>query len=247
VVINPKGMVYMKRYPRVRFQKRLNYLKEDVEEMGQTSLSAYKKALEAFINYDAELVKEVNKSNDKLYEMNYQLEQKAMSVIASEQPVAKDLRFIETCIKVASHLKRMGGLASNIADVARHIKDEDIPEKPMSDITHMADIVDGMVSKSLSAFLNEDMNLVREIKRDDDKVDDLFDQALKDISTSMFQEKDSISFLIYLLFVARFLERIADRAENIGDRTIYMITCEKPGVAGRLDELIGDKNKEDKE
>ena len=243
MVINPKGMVYMKRYPRVRFQKRLNYLKEDVEEMGQTSLSAYKKALEAFINYDAELVKEVNKSNDKLYEMNYQLEQKAMSVIASEQPVAKDLRFIETCIKVASHLKRMGGLASNIADVARHIKDEDIPEKPMSDITHMADIVDGMVSKSLSAFLNEDMNLVREIKRDDDKVDDLFDQALKDISDSMFQEKDSISFLIYLLFVARFLERIADRAENIGDRTIYMITCEKPGVAGRLDELIGDKNK----
>jgi phosphate transport system protein len=233
-----------RRYPRVRFQKRLNYLRDDVEEMGQTSLSAYKKALEAFINYDADLVKDVSKSNDRLYEMNYRLEQKAMSVIASEQPVAKDLRFIETCIKVASHLKRMGGLASNIADVARHIKDENIPEKPMNDITHMADIVDGMMSKSLSAFLNEDMNLVREIKRDDDKVDDLFDQALNDISNSMFQEKDAISYLIYLLFVARFLERIADRAENIGDRTIYMITCEKPGVAGRLDELIRDKNKE---
>ena len=233
-----------KRYPRVRFQKKLNYLKEDVEEMGQTSLYAYKKALEAFIDYDAALVKEVNKANDKLYEMNYRLEQKAMSVIASEQPVAKDLRFIETCIKVSSHLKRMGGLASNIADVAKHIKDEEIPERPMNDITHMADIVDGMMSKSISAFLNEDMNLVREIKRDDDKVDDLFDQALKDISDSMFQEKDAISFLIYLLFVARFLERIADRAENIGDRTIYMITCEKPGIAGRLDELIGDKNKE---
>jgi phosphate transport system protein len=227
-----------RRYPRVRFQKRLNYLRDDVEEMGQTSLNAYKKALEAFINYDADLVKEVSKANDKLYEMNYRLEQKAMSVIASEQPVAKDLRFIETCIKVASHLKRMGGLASNIADVARHIKDEEIPEKPMEDITHMADIVDGMVSKSLSAFLNEDMNLVREIKRDDDKVDDLFDKALNDISNSMFQEKDAISYMIYILFVARFLERIADRAENIGDRTIYMITCEKPGVAAKLDGLI---------
>ncbi len=234
----------VRRYPRVRFQKRLNYLRDDVEEIGQTSLAAYKKALETFKNYDAKMVKEVNKANEKLYEMNYRLEQKAMSVIASEQPVAKDLRFIETCIKVASHLKRMGGLASNIADIAKHIKDEEIPEKPMNDITHMADIVDGMMSKSLSAFLNEDINLVREIKRDDDKVDDLFDQALKDISNSMFQEKDAISFLIYLLFVARFLERIADRAENIGDRTIYMITCEKPGVAGRLDELIGDKNKE---
>jgi phosphate transport system protein len=232
-----------RKYPRVRFQRRLNYLRDDVEEMGKTTLSAYKKALEAFINYDAELVEEVNNSNDKVHEMNDELEQKAMSVIASEQPVAKDLRFIETCIKVSSHFKRMGGLASNIADIANHLKGKNIPEKPMSDIIHMGDIVDGMVSKSLSAFLNEDMNLVRELKRDDDKVDDLFDLALKDISTSMFQEKDSISFLIYLLFVARFLERIADRAENIGDRTIYMITCEKPGVAGRLDELIGDKDK----
>ena len=230
-----------RKYPRVRFQRKLDYLREDVEELGQTSLTAYKKAMEAFINYDAKLVMQVKKANEKLYEMNYRLEQKAMSIIASEQPVAKDLRFIETCIKVSSHLKRMGGLASNIADVAKHIKDEEIPEKPMADIIHMSDIVDGMMSKSISAFLNEDLNLVREIKRDDDKVDDLFDQALKDISNSMFQEKDAISFLIYLLFVARFLERIADRAENIGDRTIYMITCEKPGVAGRLDELIGDK------
>jgi len=232
------------RYPRVRFQRRLNYLRDDVEEMGQTSLAAYKKALEAFINYDANLVKEVSKANDKLYEMNYRLEQKAMSVIASEQPVARDLRFIETCIKVASHLKRMGGLASNIGDVAKHIKDEEIPEKPMEDITHMADIVDGMVSKSLSAFLNEDMNLVRELKRDDDKVDDLFDKALNDISNSMFQEKDAISYMIYILFVARFLERIADRAENIGDRTIYMITCEKPGVAAKLNELIKDEKEQ---
>ena len=137
----------------------------------------------------------------------------------------------------------MGGLAANIAEVARHIKDEDIPEKPMNDISHMADIVDGMMSKCISAFLNQDMNLVREIKRDDDKVDDLFDEALKDISTSMFEEKDAIYYMIYLLFVARFLERIADRAESIGDRTIFMITCEKPGVAGKLDELISDKDK----
>ncbi|MDD3984683.1 MAG: PhoU domain-containing protein, partial [Methanobacterium sp.] len=122
-----------KSYPRVRFQRRLNYLREDVEEMGNTSLSAYKNALKAFINYDEELVNEVSKSNDKLYEMNYNLEQKAMSIIASEQPVAKDLRFIETCIKVTSHLKRMGGLAWNIADVATQIKDENIPEKPMND------------------------------------------------------------------------------------------------------------------
>ena len=105
----------------------MNYLREDVEEMGQTSLSAYKKALEAIINYDAELVDEVKMSNDKLHEMGDELERKAMGIIASEQPVAKDLRFIETCIKVSSHLKRMGGLSSNIADIARHIKRQEYP------------------------------------------------------------------------------------------------------------------------
>ena len=77
----------------------------------------------------------------------------------------------------------MGGLASNIDNIARYLKDKNIPEKPMNDITHMGDIVDGMVSKSLSAFLNEDMNLVRELKKDDDKVDYLLDFALTDIST----------------------------------------------------------------
>ncbi|KAF5068996.1 phosphate signaling complex protein PhoU [Methanobacterium aggregans] len=219
-----------RKYPRIRFQKRLEDLRKDVEDVGQTSLEAYKKALDAFITYDEELVEEVMKTPAKLDEMNYRLEHRAMSIIASEQPVAKDLRFIEACIKVGSHLKRMGALASNIAEVAKHIKDENVPEKPMNDIRHMGNIVEGMVGKSISSFLNQDMDLVREIRRDDDKVDDLFDKALEDISKSMFQEKDSISYLIYVLFVARFLERIADRAENIGDRTIFMITCEKREV-----------------
>jgi len=216
-----------KRYPRMRFQKKLDELKEEVDKMGQATLKAYREAFSTFIDYDAELVNSVMETNRKVHDMGYQIEHDAMSIIAAEQPVAGDLRFIETSIKVSSHLKRIAGLASNIADIARHIKDEEIPEKPMFDLQRMADIVDGMVSKGLAAFLAKNMNVARELHRDDDKVDDLFDHALKDITKSMFQDKESISYLIYLLFLARFLERIADRAENIGDRTIFMITCEK--------------------
>ncbi len=216
-----------RRYPRIRFQKKLDELKEEVDKMGQATLKAYREAFSTFIDYDAELVNSVMETNRKVHEMGYQIEHDAMSIIAAEQPVAGDLRFIETSIKVSSHLKRIAGLASNIADIARHIKDEEIPEKPMFDLQRMADIVDGMVSKGLAAFLAKNMNVARELHRDDDKVDDLFDHALKDITKSMFQDKESISYLIYLLFLARFLERIADRAENIGDRTIFMITCEK--------------------
>lgn len=217
-----------KKHTRIRFRKRLKDIRDDVKKMGITTLKAYRKAIEAFITYDEDLVNEVLDASQQLDRLNNQLEHKAMSVIAAEQPVARDLRFIEASLKVGSHYKRISGLAANIAEVARQIKDEEIPEKPMNDIKHMSDIVESMISKSISTFVNQDMGIARGLHRDDDKVDDLFDIALKDITKSMFDEKDAIYYMVYLLFVARFLERIADRSESIGDRTIFMITCEKP-------------------
>lgn len=217
-----------RRHPRILFRKRLNELRADVEQMGKETLSAYRDSIKVLLKYDEEKIKWVVETADKIDEMNYNLEHKTLSVIASEQPVAGDLRFIETCIKVGGHLKRIGYLASNITEVAKKIKDEEVPEKPMDDIIHMADIVENMVSKSLAAFLGQNMDIARELRRDDDKVDDLFDRALKDITKSMFDDQETISYLVYLLFLARILERIADRAENIGDRTIFMITCKKP-------------------
>lgn len=217
-----------KKYPRIVFRRRLDKLRDYVETMGKDALKAYRNAIKAFLNYDEDLVKEVIKSSENIHRMNYKLEHKTMSIIAAEQPVASDLRFIEAALKVGSHYQRIGGLAANIAEVARHVKDEKIPEKPLNDIIHMADIVESMISKSISSFINQDMGIARGLHRDDDKVDDLFDKALKDITKSMFDEKDAIYYMVYLLFVARFLERIADRSESIGDRTIFMITCEKP-------------------
>ncbi|MBU4547842.1 MAG: phosphate uptake regulator PhoU, partial [Euryarchaeota archaeon] len=135
---------------------------------------------------------------------------------------------IEACIKVGIHLKRIGHLASNIARASDYIKDETIPQKPQEDLKHMADFVQMMLSKGIYAFLDQNMDMARELRHDDDKVDDLFDQSMDHITSSMFKDKDSISYLVHLLFVARYMERVADRAVSIGDRTIFMITCEKP-------------------
>jgi len=216
----------MEEYPRARFQKKLDELRKEVDMMGQLALKAYRNSLKTFIDFDQELMMEINEYNRQIQTMGYKIEHDAMSIIAAEQPVAGDLRFIETSIKVSSHLKRIAGLATNIAEIANNVKDAKIPEKPMEVLKHMADIVDGMVSKSIAAFLGKNMNLARELHRDDNKVDELFDKALNNITKSMFQNKESISYLVFLLFMARFLERIADRSENIGDRTIFMITCE---------------------
>ncbi len=218
----------MKRYPRVQFRKRLRELKEEVEEMGQLTLKAQKKAMEILNDFDEEKLKFVNEAGENIDIMNFELERRCMGIIAAEQPVAKDLRFIEACIKVGSHLKRMVSLAVNIAQVANDLEGQEIPQRPKEDLTHMSNIVQMMVSKGLYSFLDQNMNMARELRLDDDKVDDLFDQSLTNITKAMFQDKDAISYMVYLLFVARFLERTADRAVSIGDRTIFMMTCEKP-------------------
>jgi phosphate transport system protein len=214
--------------PRILFEKRLKNLKKDIQEMGEAALDAYKDAIISLYEYDDELVNKVDLAGEKIDKMNYDLEHKTMSIIAAEQPVAGDLRFIESSLKVGSHFKRMGNLATNIAEVARHLKDENVPEKPMKDIKEMADLVEKMIEKCIMAFLDQNMEISRELHRYDDQVDDLFDEALKDITNTMFKDKNSIYYMINLVFVARFLERMADRAESIGDRTIFMITCEKP-------------------
>lgn len=214
--------------PRMLFEKRLKELRDYMEEMGIYSLEAYKQSINVLFDYDEEIIKNIEKISEKVDMMNYRMEQKTMSIIASEQPVAKDLRFIEASIKIGSHFKRISGLAANIAEISGHIKDEKIPEVPRNDILKMAEIVEAMVSKSIDSFINEDVDAVRELHHDDDQVDDLFDTTLKDITESMFDKKDAIYYMVYLLFVARFLERIADRSESIGNRTVFMITCEKP-------------------
>ena len=218
----------MKRYPRVQFRKKLRELKEDVEEMGQLALKSQKRSMEILFDFDQEKFDSINEAGKDIEIMNFSLERKCMGIIASEQPVAKDLRFIEACIKVGSHLTRIVGLAVNIAEVAKNLKEEDLPSRPMEGLIHMSNIVQMMLSKGLYSFLDQNMNMARELRTDDDKVDDLFDMAMSQITKSMAKDKDSISYLVYLLFVARFLERSADRAVSMGDRTIFMLTCEKP-------------------
>ncbi|MGZ7210091.1 MAG: phosphate signaling complex PhoU family protein, partial [Methanobacterium sp.] len=137
----------MKRYPRVLFRKKLRELKEEVEEMGQMALKSQKKAMEMLSDFDEEKLIFVNESGKNIEIMNFELERRCMGIIASEQPVAKDLRFIEACIKVGSHLTRIVGLAVNIAEIARNVKNEELPERSMENLIHMSNIVQMMLSK----------------------------------------------------------------------------------------------------
>jgi len=218
----------MKKYPRIQFRKKLKDLRKEIDKMGQVTIQSQKNATDALVNYDKELVNDVIKSGKEINNLAFNLERHCISIIAAEQPVASDLRFIEACIKVSSHLKRITQRTVDIAKTAELLKDEKLPKDAMRVIGHMADIVQMMLSKSIYAFLDQNMDMARGLRYDDDKVDDLFDEAMDHITKNMAKDNESISYMVYLLFVSRYLKRIADRAVSIGDRTIFMMTCEKP-------------------
>ncbi|MBM4241422.1 MAG: phosphate signaling complex protein PhoU [Euryarchaeota archaeon] len=217
----------VKRYPRILFRKKLKDLKKDMEKMGKLTLKAQKDAIDSFDSYDEKLEKNVIEYGKRIDRMAVDLERTCLSIIAAEQPVAGDLRFIEACIKIISHLKRIKGLSVNIAEISRNLKDVKLPEKTLEYIKHMADIVLMMSSKSLYSFLDQNLKAAGELWVDDDKVDELFDRALSNIIDNIVEDREKVYYLINLLFLIRFLERIADRDVSIGRRTIFMVTCER--------------------
>ncbi|MEA4956825.1 Phosphate-specific transport system accessory protein PhoU [bioreactor metagenome] len=217
-----------KEYPRISFKNRINNVKDEAEKMGQMVMETHRNAITLLNDYDEKIADDVLEKSKEIDQAAFDLERRCIKFIAVEQPVAGDLMFIESTIRVSSHMKRIGYLAANIADLSVLIKDVSVPDKLMEDLQYMADYVQMMLSKGFYAFLNQNLDTAKELRNDDDKVDDLFDSILEQVTDNMFQDKENISQTINLIFIARFLERIADRAVDIGRRTIFMMTFKKP-------------------
>lgn len=217
-----------KEYPRISFKKRINNVKDEAEKIGQMTIESHRKAITLLNKYDEKIANEVVSTSKDIDEATFELERMCIRFLAAEQPVAGDLMFIESTIRVSSHIKRIGHLAANIAEISALIKDVNVPVKLREDLQYMADYVQMMLSKGIYTFLNQNVDMAKELRDDDDKVDDLFDSILEQVTDFMFKDKETINQTINLIFIARFLERIADRAVNIGQRTIFMLTFKKP-------------------
>lgn len=217
-----------KEYPRISFKNRINSVKDEAEKMGQMVMETHRKAITLLNDYNEEVVEEVVSKSKDIDQAAFDLERKCIKFIAVEQPVAGDLMFIESTIRVSSHMKRIGYLASNIAEISSLVKDVKVPTKLIEDLQYMADYVQMMLSKGFYAFSNQNIDIAKELREDDDKVDDLFDSILEQVTKNMFDDKENINQTINLIFIARFLERIGDRAVDIGGRTIFMLTFKKP-------------------
>ncbi|MCK4259852.1 MAG: phosphate signaling complex protein PhoU [Halanaerobiales bacterium] len=209
--------------PRRSFDEELKALKEEMLKMGSYVEEAIHKAVKALAEQNLEVAKLVNEEDERIDEYEVKIEEKCIRLIALQQPVAKDLRTIGMITKIITDLERIGDNACNIARIVQKIGEEPLI-KPLIDIPRMADLARLMVHQSLNAFVNQDPNLARETAKQDEEVDILNDQIFRELLTFMMADPTIINQATYLLFVGRYLERIADHATNICERVIYMET-----------------------
>lgn len=205
---------------RRRFRKKISKLDDSIEELSNLTKENYEGAIDLFRNYSDKKYEVIQDNTAKIVEDSKNINDMAITLLAMEQPVATDLRFVETSIKVANHLKRIGKLSLNIADIANEIKIEKIPEKPLNSMNKMAEEVENMLSRSIRSFLTKNVEEAAELEEDDDIVDDLFDEFLVIVTEAMKEDTSTINTLVPFLLIARYLERIADRSESIGGRVL---------------------------
>ncbi len=209
--------------PRVDYDRELRSLQDDLLMLGSMVEKAITKAVDALKRRDIETSKQVINEDDAIDELRFKLEDKSVEIIATQQPIAKDLRVVFSILHMAVELERMGDYAEGIAKISIMIGQEP-PLKPLIDIPIMADKAVALLRRSLNAFLNRDVEEAKRICKDDDDVDNIYDQVYRELLLFMIQDPKTIQRATYLLWVAHDLERTADRATNIAERVVYMVT-----------------------
>lgn len=207
---------------RRKFRKKINELDESIEELGNLTIENYKESISLFHKYSDEKYEDVNNRTSIITDKNQEIYEMAIKILALEQPVASDLIFIENSLKITNHMKRIGKLSQNIANVANEIQTDKIPKEPLDSMTDMAKKVENMLTKSIQSFISKISEVAAELEKEDDVIDDLFDEILETVIKAMKENPDTINVLVPFLLVARYLERIADRSESIGARVLLM-------------------------
>lgn len=219
-----------KKYPSVVFKERIKSIREELENYCNETVDLYRKATSLFEKYDQKKADEVIERSKEMDIYGYEIERSCIRFIAVEQPLATDLLYVESSIRVMSHIKRIAYLCRNMAEASNEIKDITVPEQLKSDVQFMIDYVQIMLTKGFRAFVNQDITIARELSNDDDKVDDLFDSILKQITQLVAKKEDFALGVINLLFLTRYLERIGDRVVQIGDRIVFINTNRRPRI-----------------
>ena len=208
-----------------RFDEELNTLKEELLRMASLTEESIVLAVKSLKDRKEELAREVLKKEENINLLDIEIDELCMKLLALRQPMATDLRFITSAMKIASDLERIGDQSVNIAE--RSLELINFPLlKPLIDIPRMANLAQNMVKDVINAFINRDDKLARSVCQRDDEVDSLNDQIFRELLTYMMQDPSTIRRAVDLILVGRHLERIADHATNIAQEVIHLIEGE---------------------
>ena len=204
------------------FDQELAELKEIVLKMGYIVQDMIQRSVESLKKQDIRMAEQVITKGDEVDKLELEIDEKCISLIALRQPMASDLRFITTGMRIATDLERIGDLAEDIAERTLELVDK--PHlKPLIDIPKMADLAKEILSMALDSFINCDSSKAREIWPKEEQVDKLRDQVQDELIEIMSKDPGAVKRALPLLLVSRHLERICDHATNIGEDVVFMV------------------------
>jgi phosphate transport system protein len=206
-------------------KKEIGNLKKELLTLCGMVEDSFWQAVKSIRNRDVRLAEKVVDSDIEIDQMEVKVEEECLKILALHQPVAIDLRFIITALKINSDLERIGDLAVNIAERSQFLSTRKPIDMPF-DFEVMAEKTQAMVKKSLDALVNIDCDLASEVCEADDEIDAINRQMYDQVKNQVKQAPENIEVLIHLLSVSRHLERIADHATNIAEDVIYMVKGE---------------------
>jgi phosphate transport system protein len=208
---------------RVTFQEAKAQLDQEILRMGVLVEESLGKAIRCLVEQNVELAEKIIAEDEAINNMELEIEDRCIVLIATEQPVASDLRRLVTGMKIVTQLERMGDHSVHIAKGAIRLSREPYM-KPLIDLPRMGELCTRMIREALTAFIQCDARKAEEVAKLDEQVDDLHDQVMREVFTYMMENNAHIRQSISLLFVSRFLERFADHVTNICEWIVYNVS-----------------------
>ncbi|MGE5072646.1 MAG: phosphate signaling complex protein PhoU [Anaerolineae bacterium] len=210
---------------RKTFESEIKQVKDDVLVLGSMVEQAIVQSVDALKKRDVEASKRLYEADQDINRKRFEIENRLMIMIATQQPMAHDLRLLASTMEINSELERMGDYAKGICNI--NIRMGDAPLlKPLIDVPRMAQKGADMLHRALTAFVNEDVVTARQIPAEDDEVDALYNQVYRELMTIIIGDPTTIERASWLLWAAHNLERFADRVTNICERTVFIVTGE---------------------
>ena len=211
---------------RNRFDQQLEKLNVELVTMGALCEDALTYAIRALFDRESDMAERAEEAEKQIDQMEREIEAICMRLLLQQQPVARDLRVISSALKMIGDMERIGDQAADIAEIVKYLKEDDVPN--LRHLREMSDFAAGMVTASINSFVRQDLDLAKKVILDDDVVDGYFEKVKEALIGLIAGGDRDGAFLLDILMIAKYIERVGDHATNIAEWVVYSITGQHP-------------------